>query len=241
MGDERAVRPPADHVGEGAAAVDPEIPGFLLRHTYSQPHHQFPSFRARVLRTHPGMTESWGIMRVFLDRLYLYSGYLAGAFMVAIFVLMMLLSAGRPVGLNIPAADDFVSWCMAAMAFLGLAHTFRHGEMIRVGLLIDRLPDKSRHWVEIVCLVIGIGFIGFFALYACQLIRDSWRFHEMSQGVISIPMWIPQIGYAAGLVILLIAFVDELIHVARGNAPRYEKPKPTTAEEVVEQAIQSGV
>ena len=60
-------------------------------------------------------------MRVFLDRLYLFSGYLAGAFMLAIFVLMMLLSAGRPIGLNIPAADDFVSWCMAAMAFLGLA------------------------------------------------------------------------------------------------------------------------
>ncbi len=105
-------------------------------------------------------------MRVFLDRLYLFSGYLAGAFMLAIFVLMMLLSAGRPIGLNIPAADDFVSWCMAAMAFLGLAHTFRNGEMIRVGLLIDKLPDRSRHWIEIVCLVIGIGFIGFFAFYA---------------------------------------------------------------------------
>ena len=102
-------------------------------------------------------------MRVFLDRLYLYSGYLAGAFMVAIFVLMMVLSAGRPLGFNIPAADDFVSWCMAAMAFLGLAHTFRNGEMIRVGLLIDKLPEQSRHWVEIGCLVIGIGFIGFFA------------------------------------------------------------------------------
>jgi TRAP-type C4-dicarboxylate transport system permease small subunit len=180
-------------------------------------------------------------MRVFLDRLYLFSGYLAGAFLLAIFVLMMLLSAGRPVGLNIPAADDFVSWCMAAMAFLGLAHTFRSGEIIRVGLLIDKLPARSRHWVEVVCLVVGIGFIGFFTFYAGQLIRDSWRFHEMSQGVISIPMWIPQIGYFTGLFILLIAFIDELIHVARGNPPRYEKPKPTTAEEVVEQAIQSGV
>jgi len=180
-------------------------------------------------------------MRVFLDRLYLYSGYLAGAFMLAIFVLMMLLSAGRPIGLNIPAADDFVSWCMAAMAFLGLAHTFRSGEMIRVGLLIDKLPDRSRHWIEVVCLLVGIGFIGFFAFYAGQLIRDSWRFHEMSQGVISVPMWIPQIGYFAGLFIMLIAFIDEFIHVLRGNPPRYEKPKPKTAEEVVEQAIQSGV
>jgi TRAP-type C4-dicarboxylate transport system permease small subunit len=181
------------------------------------------------------------IMRVFLDRLYLFSGYLAGAFMVAIFVLMMVLSAGRPVGINIPAADDFVSWCMAAMAFLGLAHTFRSGEMIRVGLLIDTLPERRRQPIEIGCLIIGIGFIGFFAYYASQLVADSWRFHEMSQGVIAIPMWIPQIGYATGLVILLIAFIDEFIHVVRGNPPRYEKPKPATAEEVVEQAIQSGV
>jgi hypothetical protein len=70
---------------------------------------------------------------------------------------------------------------------------------------------------------------------------DSWRFHDMSQGVIAIPLWFPQLGYSAGLVILLIAFVDELVHVLRGGEPRYEQPKPTTAEEVVERAIQSGV
>jgi len=29
--------------------------------------------------------------------------------------------------------------------------------------------------------------------------------------------------------------------VLRGNVPRYEKPPPTTAEEVVERAVQSGV
>ena len=44
-----------------------------------------------------------------------------------------------------------------------------------------------------------------------------------------------------GLVILLIAFVDELIHVLRGNPPRYELPPPTSAEEIVERAVQSGV
>jgi TRAP-type C4-dicarboxylate transport system permease small subunit len=181
------------------------------------------------------------MMRIILDRLYLYAGYAAGAFMVAIFVLMMLLSAGRPLGINIPAGDDFTSWCMAAMAFLGLAHTFRHGEMIRVGLLIDRIEGRARWAIEMACLVIGIGFIGFFAWHAVRLTYDSYRFHDMSQGVIAVPLWIPQIGYAAGLVILLIAFVDEFIHVIRGGEPRYEKPKPTTAEEVVERAIQSGV
>jgi TRAP-type C4-dicarboxylate transport system permease small subunit len=154
---------------------------------------------------------------------------------------MMLLSAGRPVGFNIPAADDFVSWSMAAMAFLGLAHTFRHGEMIRVGLLVDKLPPGVRHWFELVCLIIGVGFIAFFAFSAVRMNYQSWVFGDMSQGVIAIPMWIPQIGYSLGLVILLIAFVDELIHVLRGRLPRYERPKPQTAEEAIERAVESGV
>ena len=63
----------------------------------------------------------------------------------------------------------------------------------------------------------------------------------MAQGVLAVPLWIPQLGYSGGLVILLIAFIDEFFFVIAGNAPRYEKPKPQTAEEVIEQAIQSGV
>jgi TRAP-type C4-dicarboxylate transport system permease small subunit len=181
------------------------------------------------------------MIRKCLDGLYLGAGYLAGAFMVAIFVLMMALSIGREVSLNIPAGDDLVSWCMAAMAFLGLAHTFKHGEMIRVGLLIDFLTGRTRWFVEMFSLVVGCGFIGFFAWHAVVMNWQSWKFNDMSQGVLVVPMWIPQLGYSGGLVILLIAFVDELIHVAGGGHPRYEKPKPQTAEEVVEQAIQSGV
>ena len=181
------------------------------------------------------------MIRKGLDALYLGAGYLAGAFVVAIFVLMMALSIGREINLNIPAGDDFVSWCMAAMAFLGLAHTFRHGEMIRVGLLIDHLTGRTRWLVEMFALIVGVGFVGFFAYYAVQMNWQSWKINDMSSGVVAVPLWIPQLGYSGGLVILLIAFVDEFIHVARGGEPRYEKPKPKTAEEAVEQAIQSAV
>jgi TRAP-type C4-dicarboxylate transport system permease small subunit len=179
--------------------------------------------------------------RKVLDKLYLFAGYAAGGFLLAIFVLMMLLSAGRPLGLNIPAGDDLVSWCMVATSFLGLAYTFRHGEMIRVGLLIDQLEGRTRHVIEIASLLVGGFFVAFFTYYAVLLTFDSWRFHDMAQGVLAVPLWIPQLGYSGGLLILLIAFIDEFIHVVRGNPPRYEKPKPQTAEEVVEQAIQSGV
>ena len=84
------------------------------------------------------------MIRRALDGLYLSTGHLAGVFLVLIFLLMMGLSVGRELGVNIPAGDDFASWCMAAMAFLGLAHTFKSGEMIRVGLLIDRFSGRTR-------------------------------------------------------------------------------------------------
>ncbi len=181
------------------------------------------------------------MLRTFLDGLYLFAGYLAGLFLIAIFLLMIGLSVGREVGINIPAGDDFASWCMAALAFLGLAHTFRSGEMIRVGLLIDRFRGRTRRVFEILSLTLGLAFVGFFAWHAVRLTYDSWRFNDMAQGVLAVPLWIPQLGYSTGLVILFIAFVDEFVHVIRGGDPRYEKPPATTPEELVERAIQSAV
>ena len=182
-----------------------------------------------------------GPVRRFLDGLYLAAGWLAGLFLIAILVLMMGLSLGREVGLNIPAGDDFASWCMAATAFLGLAHTFRHGDMIRVGLVVDHLTGRTRWFFEMFALLVGTGFVGFFAWHAAQMTWQSWQFSDTSTGVVAVPLWIPQLGYSGGLAILLVAFVDELVHVAAGGMPRYERPPPQTAEEVIERAMESAV
>lgn len=181
------------------------------------------------------------MIRTILDGLYLLAGYLAGLFLILIFLLMMGLSLGREVGVNIPAGDDFTAWSMAALAFLGLAHTFKSGELIRVGLVLERWPEPTRRVVETACLLIGSSVIAYFAWYAVQMTYDSWRFNDISQGVVPVPLWIPQLGFSSGLVILTIAFLDELVHVLRGHPPRYEKPPATTPEEIVDRAAESGI
>lgn len=182
------------------------------------------------------------MIRRALDGLYLWAGYAAGFFLVVIFLLMMSLSLGREIGFNIPAGDDFASWCMAAMAFLGLAHTFKSGDMIRVGLLIDRFKGKARWCFEVFSLVLGLGFVGFFAWHAVVMTWQSYEFNDVAGGVVPMPLWIPQLGYSGGLVILFIAFLDEFVHVVlRRQEPRYEKPPAQTDEEIVERAMASGV
>jgi len=179
-------------------------------------------------------------LRVFLDRLYLFAGYAAGVFLVLVFLIMMVMSVGRQFGLNIPAGDDFASWCMAAMAFLGLAHTFKKGEMIRVGILLEQLTGKRRWALEMIALSIAAAFVLYFTWYGVAMTYDSFRFHDMAQGVLAIPLWIPQLGFSGGLAILAIALIDEIVHVARGNKPSYEKEPPTSPDEFVERVASGG-
>lgn len=179
-------------------------------------------------------------MRIFLDRLYLWAGYAAGAFLVLIFGIMMFMSLGRQVGWNIPAGDDFASWCMAAMAFLGLAHTFKRGEIIRVGVLIEKVTGHKRWALEMFALAIATAFTLYFTWHAVKMTFDSWRFHDMAQGVLAVPLWLPQIGYSGGLAILSIALVDEMVHVLKGNKPTYEKEPPSSPDEFVERIAAGG-
>jgi TRAP-type C4-dicarboxylate transport system permease small subunit len=181
------------------------------------------------------------MVRRLLDFLYWLSGVLAGLFLVLIFLIMMALSVGRQVGVNFPSADDFASWSMAALAFLGLAHTFKSGDMIRVELLFERFRGRTRQVMELTSLAIAIAMVGFFAWHTVKFNVDSWRFGDISQGVVVVPMWIPQLGYSAGLVILVVALVDEFVRVLGGLKPTYEREPPKTAEEVIERAMQTGV
>ncbi len=176
-----------------------------------------------------------------LDGLYLATGLLAGLFLIAVCVLMLILSVGREVGFNLRSGDDLTAWSCAAMSALGLAHTFKSGEMVRVGLLIEGLKGQARVRAELVVLLAGTALVGAFAYYACDLVWDSYRFNERAQGVLPVPMWIPQLGMAFGAVVLFVAFLDELVRAAQGKRPFYAKDPPKTAEEVIERAAQSGV
>lgn len=182
-----------------------------------------------------------GVLRRGLDGLYLWAGYAAGVFLCAIFAIMMFMSIGRQFALNIPAGDDFASWCMVAMAFLGLAHTFKRGEMIRVGLLLERLHGRTKQIAEIVALGIATAFVLYFTRHAAQMAYDSWRFNDMAQGVVALPLWIPQLGFVGGLAILSIALIDEMVNVVRGRRPSYEKGSPDeTPDEFLERISQGG-
>ena len=160
-------------------------------------------------------------MRSALDRLYAGAGALAAIFLAGICVLMLAQSAFREMGFQIRGADDLSAWLCAAAAFLPLAYTFKSGELIRVGLLLEHLPEGRRRVLEIASLMAAALVTGYMTWAVGRFVLESWKFKELSQGLLVIPIWIPQVSFFAGVAILFIAVVDELIIVLRGRKPTY--------------------
>ena len=160
-------------------------------------------------------------MRVALDKLYYAAGAIGAVFILIVGVLMIGQSVLREFGVRTGAVNDVVAWCCAAGSFFAMAHAFKHGDFVRVTLLIDKLPPGLRRAFEVVSLAIGSVAVGYLAWWACRFTYQSWAFEELAQGLLPIPIWIPQSSFALGALLLLVAMVDELILVLRGARPTY--------------------
>jgi TRAP-type C4-dicarboxylate transport system permease small subunit len=161
-------------------------------------------------------------LRRFLDRLYAASGGLAAVCLASIAVVMLAQAGMREFGMLFRGADDIVAWLCAATAFLALGHTFRRGELVRIGLLVEHLPPRVRRPVNLAALAIALVFVGYMAYAVVRFVFESWKFNEVAQGLIQIPIWIPQMSFALGAAILFVAVLDEFVVLARGGKPAYE-------------------
>ena len=161
-------------------------------------------------------------MREALELLYKASGLVAGFFLVAIAALTAAQIVGRQFGFAAYSYDDFAGFCLAATSFLGLAFTFRDNEHIRMTLLLDHVQGGLRRALERACLALAALMVGYFAWYACEMTLISYSLHDVSQGLVAVPLWIPQSGMALGLVILFIAVADDFVAALRGRGTSYQ-------------------
>ena len=156
-------------------------------------------------------------MRKSLDALYLAAAYAAALFMIGTLVSVLAGIADRYVKLGIRGTDMYAGYCMAAAGFLALAHTLKHGEHIRVTLILQKLVGVAKHRLELWSLAVASVLSALFAAYSIRLAYNSWQFHDISTGNDATPLWIPQLAMAAGTLILLIAFADELVLELQGR------------------------
>ncbi len=154
-----------------------------------------------------------------LDRIAVVSGVGAGISLAAIALINAAQIISRLVGQQIPAADDFAAWTMAASAFLALPYALRRGDHIRVTLLLQFLPKAAERAMELLATAVGLGVASWAAYNAVIFVWGSYSYNEVAQGMLRVPLWIPQLAMPIGLVLLAVMLLDRLIRCLQGREP----------------------
>ena len=168
-------------------------------------------------------------MRHFLDRIYGAAAWVAALFMIGTLAMILLSVTGRLFDFHVRGTDAYAGYCMAAAAFLALAHTLKRGEHIRVTLLLDHAGPRTRQALELWSHAAGLLCAVLLAWFSVRLTWQSFQFNDISQGTDATPLWIPQLGMALGSVIFAIAIADEFLATLRGDKLRH---RATDAEPV---------
>ena len=94
---------------------------------------------------------------------------------------------------------------------------------------LARAEALARHYrrttwtaLEILCLAVSLFLCGYFAWYSIDMTWASYQLSDVSQGLVAVPLWVPQSGMALGLVVLAIALADDLLVSLLGGTTSYE-------------------
>lgn len=167
-----------------------------------------------------------------LQKLYDVCGMIAGGLILCICLLISaqicLNAFGRiapgVLPSTIPSYADFSGFMLAGATFLAMAHTLRAGGHIRVNLVVSRLSQKAQFVAEGFVLLIAAGVIGYAAYFMADLVRESVHYGDVSNGIIPIPLWIPQSVAAFGIGLLLVAVIHTLFELIAARRPILSTP-----------------
>jgi TRAP-type C4-dicarboxylate transport system permease small subunit len=87
--------------------------------------------------------------------------------------------------------------------------------------VISHLPGAIARALEFWCILVAAAISIYFSWYTIILVRESYAYHDLSPGMIAVPLWIPQTAMLIGLLILSIALIDEFIGLVCGRLPSY--------------------
>lgn len=148
-----------------------------------------------------------------LNRIYTFFGIVAATLMGGICLLTLAQVIGRILGIAVPSADDFATFCLSTSSYLGLAYVFAKNGHIRVSVGIRAMSPPVRVFFEGLSLLISISLVGYAAYYMIIMAWETHQYKEMTLGLIAIPKWIPQIPLPVGMLLLAVAMLHRFVNL----------------------------
>lgn len=151
----------------------------------------------------------------------------AGALAVMCLCGMVLVLAAtlvlRPFGVLVPSSEIITTFLMVGMAFLGMVYAYTEKVHVRVDALYRRLPRTLRHWTDILVCSGATILCASIAFYSWRLTALAYRFDDLSDGLIAIPMWIPLGVVPLGFGLFALALLRDTLRVLQGRPVQFSR------------------
>ena len=113
--------------------------------------------------------------------------------------------------------EEFVAFGFASVVFLGLAHAMDSGSLVRIDILLLRLPARPRRAVNLVLIAASLAIVLYVAWYIFLALNRYAARGMVSSPSGIVPLWIPQTVVLVGIGLFCLQLVAYFIHVAAGG------------------------
>lgn len=154
--------------------------------------------------------------------------------MAALFIMMGLttVDAMCRYTLNTPiigAYEITEKYLMAFSIFLGISYTYRASGLIRVTILMDRLPQYLKNPINHFAQLFSIAYAVVLTVGTFQYATREYDYGTSLGSIFALPLWIGTAVVPLGLLLMGLFLIIDLPKVRKGKSALFQEEGPTAS------------
>lgn len=167
-----------------------------------------------------------------IDRLSELAGYASG---ILILVSMLTVCYGVVLRYVLGASTvwqlELSTYLLMFAAFVGGAYGLKHGDHVKIDIVVDRLPEKAQLYVRLLAALLGFMFIATVGFIACILWWETTEAGRTSGTAWNVPLTYPYLIVPLGMALIALQYLVIMADIVRQiTTGRTDERPPDTSE-----------
>ncbi len=147
--------------------------------------------------------------------------FAAGLIALGVFIVCEMVFERSVLGNNTVWQIDFTTNCLVAATFIGSPYVLMTRGHVNVDVLPLHAGPRLRYWLALSSILISLAFVVAMTVLGFGFWRESWVHDWHSNTVWRERLWIPYAAMPAGLALLALQYVVELVCLVTGREPPF--------------------
>jgi len=147
-------------------------------------------------------------LHALLGRISQFAVWVGGAALLGAAILVTLEIFLRfAFNISIGGADEISGYIFAASTTWAYSFCLLHRANVRIDAFYNFLPRPMRAVLDVVGVVLLLGYMGILTESALGVFLESWANNSTAITTLQTPLWIPQLFWLAGLVLFIVTLI----------------------------------